>query len=756
MARLLNIDEVRSAGRRLAGPFRLRVTHSGQVEEIRCDEIMRILPSKRIVCATEWRNVLAVAKIFLSRWRPRAKARRELQGYAALQHAGIRTPRVLAECVSADGKHPILIFERLASAEGFDQCLARCTEANARWSLLESAVKFIAKQHAAGVHQRDAHFGNILVQDNDLFAIDGSTVRTGAFGKPMKISAGIKSLGRFLAELPPSDDALLPALCEVYSRYRHHALTSWTTTRLTQCVRASRGRRVRVILGKVNRECTRFTRFNRNGIHVVCRRDFDSPELRSALTAPDETIAAGVILKNGNSATVARVQVAGRSLVIKRYNPSQLREVLRDFGPTSRARRAWKNAHLLEAFQIATATPIALIEGKYGPFKTGSYFVAEYVAGESGKTLFRRKDLSQPQAHNVATSTAALLARLHDAGISHGDLKDTNLLYRGSEPALIDVDAVRRHRTAFFASRGQFRDRRRLLRNFDASSPLYRCLAGCICTGLSSKPDNPTDSPIYRMKRGNLRVWFGLDCPVPLMSESMLNCLNGSHGPAVADGNRLKIYRRRSIFRIQNGDLSLVVKAFPFNHIKDKLRWKNYALAEFRNNRRARSLGIRTPGCYALFQIRRRGLVENCGVVMEDLQDYTDLASLAEKDETQILRAAPVIAALYATGVDHLDVTPTNVFFHKSTGAPAIIDWQYCRFHPPRNDVQLAMQAAHFLNFAEVEPHNELWTRWIAELHHKTGARMDLTVMKDNIENLQKQKLRVCDRLKAPESRFAA
>jgi tRNA A-37 threonylcarbamoyl transferase component Bud32 len=612
-------------------------------------------------------------------------------------------------------------------------------------------VELIARQHEAGIRQQDPHLGNLLVRGDTLYAIDGSTVQAGGSGKPIEPAAGLDSLGRFLAELPPSDDRLVEALCDVYVAARGNANSPSTVARLRHSIQSCRARRIRIILSKTGRECTALAQVRGNGLSAICRRDFASDEMRRILLAPDAAIAAGTMLKNGNSATNVKIVVDGRPVVIKRYNPSRIRKILRDIFLTSRARRAWKNAHLLEALGIAAARPVALIERRTGPFRSTAYVITEFVAGQSGKCLLGRDDLPEPQTREMAESTAELLARLNRAGISHGDLKGANIFYGGSEAVLIDFDAVQQHRFGLLRKRRQLRDHRRLLRNFSVSTPLYRSLVRAIRERLPE-----TGATLDSIRRGALRVWYPLDSSVPARSDALLDCLERSDTPPKSDGNVLKLYRRRSIFHVTNGDLPIVVKAFPLAQIKDKLRWKKYALAEFQNNRRARGLGIRTPECFALFRIRRRGLVDNCGVVMEKLQNCTDLAQLAERDTQQFLRAVPVFAGLYAAGVDHLDVTPSNVFFDNRTGDWVIIDWQYCRFHAPRNDVQLTMQAAHFLNFAGVTRENELWGRWIADLHRQSRTGMPLTALESAIDALQQNKLRVCDRLKAPERIFAA
>ena len=141
---------------------------------------------------------------------------------------------------------------------------------------------------------------------------------------------------------------------------------------------------------------------------------------------------------------------------------------------------------------------------------------------------------------------------------------------------------------------------------------------------------------------------------------------------------------------------------------------------------------------------------------MQKLQDYTELTQLCKTDQSQLFRAVGVLISLYAKGVDHLDVSPSNVFYQNRSGRPVIIDWQYCRFHAPRSDFQLVVQAAHFLYFAALDPRVPLWTDWIGELHRQSGTRMPLGDLRDAIHNRQKNRLRVGDRLEAPERLFKA
>ena len=45
-----------------------------------------------------------------------------------------------------------------------------------------------------------------------------------------------------------------------------------------------------------------------------------------------------------------------------------------------------------------------------------------------------------------------------------------------------------------------------------------------------------------------------------------------------------------------------------------------------------------------------------------------------------------------------------------------LIDWQYCSFVEPRSRTQLALQAAHFLNYAKLTITSTVWKEWLRRL----------------------------------------
>ena len=87
-----------------------------------------------------------------------------------------------------------------------------------------------------------------------------------------------------------------------------------------------------------------------------------------------------------------------------------------------------------------------------------------------------------------------------------------------------------------------------------------------------------------------------------MTSKTMLDCLEHSDRPSASGGGLLSS-GDGSRSSIPSGQQPLVIKAFPFTRVRDKLRWKNYAPAELRNSLRAGSLGIPTPEYLGLFRV---------------------------------------------------------------------------------------------------------------------------------------------------------
>jgi tRNA A-37 threonylcarbamoyl transferase component Bud32 len=112
---------------------------------------------------------------------------------------------------------------------------------------------------------------------------------------------------------------------------------------------------------------------------------------------------------------------------------------------------------------------VALLERRRGPVRGVAYFVSECVEGPDCRAYFESPTVPLEEKRRTATKVAALIHALRAARLSHGDLKATNILLSAAGPVLIDIDALRAHRSAAALERAHARDLARFMRNWQGS-----------------------------------------------------------------------------------------------------------------------------------------------------------------------------------------------------------------------------------------------------------------------------------------------
>jgi tRNA A-37 threonylcarbamoyl transferase component Bud32 len=172
----------------------------------------------------------------------------------------------------------------------------------------------------------------------------------------------------------------------------------------------------------------------RGGLVWQVRRPLLTGTVEAILTAPDEFLKRAKVLKPSRSSAVS----AQDGLVLKRYNLRKWRNLFKDLFRGSKARRCFFRALHLELAGIPTARVLAFAEQRCCGIPTRSYLLMEEIP--QATSLFGW----QGDKQQALQSLARLLARLHDAGFTHRDLKEGNILLNGAgEPFLVDLDGVR-------------------------------------------------------------------------------------------------------------------------------------------------------------------------------------------------------------------------------------------------------------------------------------------------------------------------
>ena len=466
----MQLAELKHAGRAPVLPLQLQLSGDSLVLE----RLLRVLPGQRYVGLARWRGRLVLAKLLVG-GKAERHFQRELSGARLLAEQGLCTPELLAEGFVA-GQGGWLLFDYLEGAESLWD-VWRVVErevllSDAQQTVLGEALAVIGQLHARGLWQADLHLDNLLRHDGRLFVIDGGGVQVEKAGQPLSRQRVLENLGVFFAQLPAELEPFTEELLVHYLLANgEHALPLEALLKEVEKVRRWR---LRDYLKKVGRDCSLFAaKIGAFGLRIV-RREQEA-ELSALLADPDAAVEAGHIYKTGGAATVARIELNGRPLVLKRYNIKNWLHGLKRFWRPSRAWHSWVEGNRLELLGIATPRPLAVIERRWCWLRGRAYLLTEYCGGPDLIARFAPYvEGAPPESELVALDR--LFAALIRERISHGDLKGHNLFWDEGRWSLIDLDAMRQHRRQASFARAYARDRARFLRNWPVDSPLHRVL----------------------------------------------------------------------------------------------------------------------------------------------------------------------------------------------------------------------------------------------------------------------------------------
>ncbi len=466
----MRLEQLQLAGRAPELPFELELDG----EPLLLERLLRVLPGQRYVGLARWRGRAVLVKLLVG-----AKAgrhfQREREGARLLAGQGLVTPELLAEGFAAE-QGGWLLFDYLDGAESlWDAWRAVEREAllsEAQQAVLGEALAAIAQMHAKGLWQADLHLDNLLRQAGRLWIIDGGGVQVETPGQPLSRDKVLENLGVFFAQLPAELEPFTEELLVHYLLANgEHALPLEALLKEVEKVRRWR---LRDYLKKVGRDCSLFAaKIGAFGLRVV-RREQEA-ELTPLLADPDAALEAGHLYKTGGAATVARIELNGRPLVLKRYNIKSWLHGLKRFWRPSRAWHSWVEGHRLELLGIATPRPLAVIERRWCWLRGRACLLTEYCGGPDLIARFAPYVESAPPETELA-ALDRLFAALIRERISHGDFKGHNLFWDDDRWSLIDLDAMRQHRRQAGFARAYARDRARFLRNWPAESQLHRLL----------------------------------------------------------------------------------------------------------------------------------------------------------------------------------------------------------------------------------------------------------------------------------------
>lgn len=415
---------------------------------VEIEEVYRYLPGRRLVGRGVLQGKMVVFKLFAPHPRARREHVTEEHRLRALHDHGVKVPDVIDSWESDSGG--ALVLERLAGVTAFD--LLAQAEGAGRRALIESLLAWVIEAYHKGCVQEDIHLRNFLSTESGWYMLDAGACRVGR----VPSRAREHNLSWLVAQFPPADDEWLIARIAEYGISREAFRA--------QVVKV-RNKRIKKLLQKTERDCTDYKRVGLGRLRGSARRR-DADNVSRVLL--EDSIEHYQLLKNGASARVARDTVS--DWVIKQYNvKSPWHWLKRQFGST-RALRSWRAAHLFRLLGISTPEPVAYAEERYGAAKGKAWFISESVRATPLHRWIQEKGLDD----RLVDSICGIFLLMHRFGLSHGDMKASNLLVEDGHLWLIDLDAVRWHRHRAAARAALRKDIRRFLANWPHDSCTYR------------------------------------------------------------------------------------------------------------------------------------------------------------------------------------------------------------------------------------------------------------------------------------------
>jgi tRNA A-37 threonylcarbamoyl transferase component Bud32 len=430
-------------------------------------EVVRFVPNKRLVCRCFWNGLNVYAKIFIGKQSHRY-AKRDLKGVDLLFMAGIRTPALLLHTQLLNQSAEILIFEEVMGAVNAERAYLDKVDVD---DLVERLVIEVALHHQSNIIQTDLYLKNFLVRDVDIYTLDGDGIRQFTTLSNKKALANLATLlSKFDVLLL---EKMLPRLMSVYASTRLWQ-SSPDILKMKRVVNAYRINAAKKYSeSKVFRQCTDVN------VHYSAKQflavstylnvsDHVVNEINSNFL--DALIEKSLVIKDGRTCTVGKVEFADHSIVIKRYNIKNIGHAISRAFRRTRASLSWANAHHLHILGILTPQPIVLLENRFFGIRSKAYFISTYIDAPDAKVYFEQNK----NQHRVAIKNIVhLFYQLHLLKLSHGDMKSSNIKMIDESPCLIDLDSMHQHRYDFFALKAHVQDLQRFMQNWQRQSTLY-------------------------------------------------------------------------------------------------------------------------------------------------------------------------------------------------------------------------------------------------------------------------------------------
>lgn len=460
-------SELLKLGRHIATPFLVEIYKTGRVDQIEINEIIRIVPGKRLVGRAKWQGAIVIVKIFFAplRWRPNLS--RDIFGINLLRKRGLRAPDILHDGIISDNKGAALILEYVQGSETIGEFFKKAESASERQVWSSKMMRAIGVCHRRGLWQSDIHMDNFLQSKSHIYYLDGGGIRK--LQDSSNIDLICNNIALFLAQFPVENDQNIAALLKEYCN-ENKQLNTLNKNLIAVKVREARNLRISNYEKKLFRSTTAHRSIRSFSKFVVYAREIYSSSLESFLSDPNSYIKKESLMKDGNSTTVAQFNLNGKICVIKRYNLNSLWQKIKYLFKTSRAAKCWRNSLMLRMIGVETPRPFIIIEERlFGLLRQKAYFVCEKIEAPNLLESLNGDQFNSSELGQIITKFRNLFQIMIDYKISHGDMKASNFIYHNGQLIVLDLDGMKRHPSNRAFKKAIRKDFKRFIKNWQNS-----------------------------------------------------------------------------------------------------------------------------------------------------------------------------------------------------------------------------------------------------------------------------------------------
>ena len=340
--------------------------------------------------------------------------------------------------------------------------------------LLWRLAGFLADLHGKRIHHMDLHWDNVMVGEYDqkLWLLDLHRVKVGFnFDKKRRIwnlAQLLSSMGTYLD--PPLRREFLREYLDLASI--PDPVDQWEReiTRIHQemCRTHEISRTKRCL-----HESSSFDKYNWGGFRIIRTREVPREVLAKVLRSAKEDGSQCIKIDTKVRVRVEIVQMpeGPLPLCVKEFMPRMTWKTIPLFRSKRRAERFWLGAWGLRARGLPAPACYGMWRPNLLSRAATSGVIMEMVPGESLRDLLLTMGDKRDALRPVSLKLAQLLAKMHDKGVFHRDLKASNLLVgqvQGREEIfLMDLEDVR------FEKRVSVKEVIRNLTQLDQSSPRW-------------------------------------------------------------------------------------------------------------------------------------------------------------------------------------------------------------------------------------------------------------------------------------------